>query len=389
MCEIHRVIQVVLVLLIIGNSTIAQQPQNAVPDTAGLTIAGNSIREKLTDFIDPYGSYRIIFGLNSRGDVGVADNASRFGLFGVLPLADGSDYRMFAQMEMGMNLVSRDRVIVFRADPGYGVGEADNALYTRLGFIGIENTHFSFSVGKQWSAYYDVAAFTDLFYAFGAEASGAFNLNSDGGISGTGRANHLFLTRANFGYLKLALQAQARSISENDVSFADTWGASIRYLPQEGLQAGFAFNIVLDGVDQPTINQPMKGDQAWVASVAYVKGRYHVALLGGRYINHDKIVVNDTTSLFFSSYGSELFASFDIDAQKHWRIATGFNYLFPDKNSTVSSYRLLYFLGELSYTFAHASNIFAEVKINSGFDRHGDAVRTNVYGLGFRFSFGY
>jgi len=339
--------------------------------------------------VDAYGSYRIGFGCDNQGQIGMSDNASRFGIFGVLPVSESIGLHMFAQVELGLNLVDRDKVFVIRSDPGYQLGEADNTLYSRLGVLGLEVKDFSFSIGKQWSAYYDVAAFTDRFFAFGGEASGAFNLGGDGGISGTGRANRLFLARAQRGNFKLALQAQARFLGEENIGFADTWGGSLRYLPDQGFQFGVSFNIVRDGLDHPAFNQPKKGDKALLGSVAWVAPKFHLAVLAGRYIQHERMVINDSTLLFYDACGVEFFASVTPGTSGKWRLATGFNYLQPDKNMGVDEYRLLYFLLEASYGFAHQSYVFSSLKLDLNRDLKGHNTRMDIFAVGFRFSFGY
>jgi len=385
----HRYVIIVAVLLFVSSSVFSQDMQNAVPDTTNLMGDSLNMHHKLTDFVDAYGSYRIGFGCNNHGQTGMSDNASRFGIFGVLPVSETIGLQMFAQVELGLNLVDRDKVLVIRSDPGYQLGEADNTLYSRLGVIGLELKQFSISFGKQWSAYYDVAAFTDRFFAFGGEASGAFNLGGDGGISGTGRANRLILLRAQRGSWKLALQAQTRFLSEENIGFADTWGGSLRYLPDKGLQFGVSFNIVRDGLDRPAFNQPKKGDMAFLGSVAWVAPKFHMAVLAGRYIQHERMVINDSTFLFYDAYGVELFASVNPGNSGKWRLATGFNYLQPDKKMGVDEYRLLYFLLEASYGFAYQSYIFSSIKLDLNRDLKGQTSRMDIFAIGFRFSFGY
>lgn len=341
-------------------------------------------------FINAYGSYRINFGANTDGYFGMSDNASRFGIEGRIPVSERHGLEMFAVVELGTNLVDRDEIIVFRTDPGAEFTEEGNAVFSRLGFVGISGHYFDFSVGKQWSVYYDVAEFTDQFFAFGGEAAAAFNLGSDGGISGTGRANRLFLIRAkNIGPFNLGVQAQVRNLTSNNKSFADTYGASLRYEPNFGLMVGLSFNVVQDGIEDPKFNQPKKGDMAVIGAVGYINESFHVACSFSRFHNHEKLALNDSVDCYFSGYGMELFVGYSFSKDRKWRVATGFNYMQPDDAPEVGDYRLLYFIGELSYTFAKGSNVFTTVKFNRGSDRLGYIDSTSIIGMGFRFSFGY
>ncbi len=67
----------------------------------------------------------------------------------------------FARVELGVNLVANDRVILSGGDPGAPIGQGSQALSSRLGFVGIGTDIGTFAWGKQWSAYYDIAEFTD------------------------------------------------------------------------------------------------------------------------------------------------------------------------------------------------------------------------------------
>ena len=185
-------------------------------DSTSVDLEPQKFLNELKKWINPYGSYRVYFGMNSNGYFGMSDNASRFGIEGGIPIHEKYNLEVFAVAEFGTNLVDRDEFIVFRSDPGAEVAEEGNAVYSRLGFVGLRTNYLSFSVGKQWSVYYDVAEFTDQFYAFGADGAVTFNRQSDGGISGTGRANRLFLLRTNFNSpIELGIQAQTRYITDN------------------------------------------------------------------------------------------------------------------------------------------------------------------------------
>lgn len=74
-------------------------------------------------------------------------------------------------------------------DPGTQEDSDNVALPLRLAFVGFEGPQGRVSFGKQWSTYYDVAVFTDQAPFFGGSASGTYNAGTDGGVSGTGRAN--------------------------------------------------------------------------------------------------------------------------------------------------------------------------------------------------------
>lgn len=363
---------------------------NNVPDSLQNKLEPEDFLRQGAKYINTYGSYRINFGMNTDGQFGMSDNSSRFGLQGRMPINKSETIEAFAAVELGTNLVDKDEIIVFSSDPGAQASEEGNAVYSRLGFVGISTPYFDLSIGKQWSVYYDVSGYTDQFWAFGGDASGTYNLGTDGGVSGTGRASRLLLVRLkNTGPIKVAAQAQFRALTDNDKKFGDSYGMSLRYEPKNGFMAGVAANIVADGVDNPIFDQPKKGDQAYVAGVGYVKNNINATFTLSRFFDHEKIAINDSTDYYYSGHGIELYLSYNFPNYSRWKVATGFNYLKPDASAEVGDFEELYFLAELSYTFAKASNVFSVVKVNNNVDRMGDIDNVSIIGVGMRFSFGY
>lgn len=349
--------------------------------------ASQELIQKVTDNIKPYGSYRINFGVNNDGYVSMADNASRFGITGKLTMTKSLD--AIAGIELGARLVDYDETIVFRGDPGFQVGEGNSNLFGRLGYVGIKHKYFSFTFGKQWSAYYDVAAYTDNLYAFGGEASGTFNNGTDGGISGTGRANQLFLLRSQYKYFHIALQMQARNKTENSVRIGDTYGGSIQYMSNFGLKVGFAFNIVNDGIDKPKFNEPKSGDKAFVGSLGYTINNFYFALTYSQFYQHELKAITDSSSLYFDGYGCEFFSSYHFGKKNRWRLALIMNGMWAIKGQLVDDYRMLYFVGEFSYAFGNESRVFLSMKQDFPRDRLGNDSQETIWAMGLRFSFGY
>lgn len=364
--------------IVLGHS----QSQESVKDNKS-----NEIVQKFGEYMNPYGSYRINFGVNDDGYVGMADNASRFGVAGTLPLSKSID--AVAGIELGARLVDYDETIVFRGDPGYQVGEGNSNLFGRLGFVGVKHKYFSFTVGKQWSAYYDVAEYTDMLFAFGGEASGTFNNGTDGGVSGTGRANQLFLLRSHYKNIHIALQMQARNKTENSVRIGDTYGGSLQYISSIGLKLGFAFNIVNDGIDLPKPNEPKSGDKAYVGSIGYENDNFYVAFTYSQFYQHELKSLTDSLSVYFDGYGCEFYSSYKFGNKNRWKAALVMNTMWAAKDQKVDDYRMLYFVGEFSYTFGVESCVFLSVKQDFPRDRTGSETQETIFATGLRFSFGY
>src|SRR5262245_2574598 len=141
--------------------------------------------------IDSYGSLRAVIAKDTGGHTEVQNNSSRLGLRGDKELFHR--ITAFGRYEVGMNLVANDRAILLvDGDVGTPIGQGSQAIFTRLGFVGVGTPIGNFSWGKQWSPYYDVAEFADQLVVFSGFASGAFGAGTDGGIAGTGRAERAF-----------------------------------------------------------------------------------------------------------------------------------------------------------------------------------------------------
>ena len=56
-------------------------------------------------------------------------------------------------------------------------------------------------MGKNWSAYYQVGGWTDRMQGAGGAALGVYNAQTDGGPTGTGRADTTLQTRLTIDFL--------------------------------------------------------------------------------------------------------------------------------------------------------------------------------------------
>ncbi|MBC8487413.1 MAG: porin [Bacteroidetes bacterium] len=344
----------------------------------------------VSDKVRFYGSYRINAGMSENGYTGVADNSSRFGLKGKIPLNPKKKYYVLARAEWGAQLVSRDEKIKFSPDPGAEYAQANNALFTRLGYVGFQTPYGNLTFGKQWSVYYMVSGITDMFLAFGGEASGTYNANTDGGVSGTGRPNNAMKYTGTYGPVNIGLQAQMRTLTGNDQAFADTYGTTIYFQSKSGFYIGTGFNKVLDGVDNPEPDEAKKGDQAAVAGICYKKNRLYLACTYSNFKNHEKFDLNDTTTIYYSGQGIELYARYIIPGNEKWHISTGFNYMKPYNDiEEAGKYDLLCFIIEAGYNFSKASYAFIATRIDYSKNIDGSKRSPTLFGGGVRFSFGY
>ncbi len=342
-------------------------------DTTGLVLVSKDELKK----IQMYGSLRVYMGVSYDGYFGIEDGSSYIGINGKTNVT--KKINAFALLELGVNGIDNNLDLVFQADPGGSVGELNNTVTSRLGAIGFETPAGSISLGKQWSPYYDVGGFSDLSMAFGGEAQGTYACGTDGGIAGTGRAANSLQFRTKYKFFKIGLQAQFRDVSKRDVKFADTYAASLIYANPVGISLGVAYNKVLDGADDPDINQVKKGDEAAIAGLFFQKKSFTVGGTFSVQKNHER----DDEGCYFDGNGCELFLIYEF--LRHWSALTGMNYLKPYGNAH-GEYQIKYAMFGLSYYFTKTSLVFLETKIEDSRYVNG-ARRKSILGFGIHYDF--
>lgn len=326
-----------------------------------------------------YGSFRFLSAVDSAGLSELQDNLSRIGLTGRVPWGN-TRASVFAHAEVGIRLIKNDTRVIFGGDPGNSVGQANNIFRSRLGIIGVEGPFGTVSWGKQYSTFYDIGGWTDQFMAWGTEAQGSFPAGTDGGISGTGRADQCFRYQTPPFPLKFALQVQNREISPNARKGADTVGASLAWDLPGGFSLGAAYNQVRDGVANPDMTQPKEGDRASIFGLKYSRGRWYAAAVYSRFFNHDK----DDRGTWYSGSGAELFV--DCQLAPQWHAYAGFNAKEPD-SSYDGRYRLRYLDFGFRYNFYRTSFIFLEFKPEESRNADGSRGRKTAVGAGLFFYF--
>jgi Outer membrane protein (porin) len=160
----------------------------------------------------PYGSLRTIISIPANGPAEVQDDASRVGInfttFGPI--------RVFAGTEWAVNLVQSETSLNVGATTASGFGEVEKTTQpvfgARLGFVGVDLGKFGrLSYGKQLSTHYDIASYTtDRFNVFGGQSTATYVAGTDGGQSGTARADQTILY-----HLTLRLRPEVEDLSES------------------------------------------------------------------------------------------------------------------------------------------------------------------------------
>jgi len=207
------------------------------------TTTGTNPTQKYTGAFQPYGSFRNIISIPANGSAEVQDNASRVGInfttFGPI--------RVIGTTEWGVNLVQSETTFNAGATTSSGFGVLQQTTQpvfgARLGFFGVASDKFgSLTFGKQNSTHYDITSYTtDRFNVFGGQSTATYVAGTDGGQSGTGRADQTILYHLKFAkVLDFGTQGQLRT---GDTSQAfNGFGFSLQATALPGLTIGGAYN---------------------------------------------------------------------------------------------------------------------------------------------------
>jgi len=256
----------------------------------------------------------------------------------------------------------------------------------RLSYISLGYDRYTILAGKYWSAYYDIASYTDKFMAYGALASGAFNNKSDGASSGTGRAEHMIQLHIDTSSYNSTIQIQTKHKSDTnlDTKYAYGISASYEYLPLQNIKLGMAFNYAkFEDITAKMKALGINGDESSViGGISYTKNRYTINATLSYSQNH----MNDDKAIYFDGYGFELYMHYDYTNQI--RLAGGYNYIKPKYNYGYKShYKISDAILSLQYTFNQNSFddlVYVELSIPNGRLSDGQKAHTSI-SIGMRY----
>ncbi|UCD69169.1 MAG: hypothetical protein JSW48_03510 [Betaproteobacteria bacterium] len=339
-----------------------------------------------------YGSARVRYRYTDSDNQIWGDGGSRVGLRG--RWVYGPENSLFGWVEYGFNLLdSVDRLF----NPG-GTGSErarSGSFFPRLIYLGWETPNNILTVGKNWSTYYQVAGWTDLMQGAGGSALGVYNANTDGGPTGTGRADGTLQTRLSIDFLpeawfepfKLNVQIQnGRPIPQTEsLDYGWAVGASTILELENNYFAGLAINYAeVRDVGSPQAQAvSLRGDaQAYLLGLRKFSDDWYVAFGGARLVNHE----TTDQGTYFDGWGWEFYAHRRV-AEKVW-FGGGFNSLQPDADQVqAQDYRVAYGLAELRYTFRTFSRmLFLNYRFERGSLQSGEKI-PNTLTVGIRWDF--
>ena len=356
-------------------------------------------REDILDGIveDPlsgkiYGSIRLHYRATDQGSI-YGDAGSRIGAEG--EWRTRPDAWMYVRLEAGFNLLDELDTLL---SPGGGAGESQqgDSVFPRLYTVGIETQQFVASFGKNWSTYYRVANFTDRFDSTGSAAVGTFNANTDGGATGTGRADQVFQTRAYMDFLPVTWDVEPFNLNvqlQNGQPiprvegkyYQNAIGLSAVFESSDDFTFGIAYNRAqIDDLEDPAIQAAgIQGDaEALLFGARWFDEQWYLALTAARLKNHE----TTEEGTYFLGWGSELYLRYSL-IKGYW-LVTGYNWLAPDDDQTqAGQYELLYGVVGLRYSIDEFKRLaYAEWRVDSTTNEAGEKLG-NIFTIGLRWDF--
>jgi len=334
-----------------------------------------------------YGSGRVRLR-SADGDTSWGDGGSRMGAelrYQALPRQ-----WLVGRYESGFNLLEQVNGLL---EPGEGGGEGgDDSVFKRLSYVGIETTLLVATFGKNWSTYYKVAGFTDRFEGTGGSASGTFNAGTDGGGTGTGRADNVLQSRlyvdflpSDWGVKPFNLNVQLQSgqgIPHTDYEYRRSAGVSAIIETKDDFTVGFALNwadvrdsqlgaLEKQGIDDDAV--------ALLAGTRWYGERWYAGLTVSRLANHE----STDEKIYFDGTGTEFYGQYQVKGP--WWLVGGINYLRPDgSEEQAGRYRVNYGVVGARYSVdGFGKMLYANARIDNGRLADGTALG-NTYTIGVR-----
>jgi len=237
---------------------------------------------------------------------------------------------LIAHAEIGINLLDS---LSYLVTPDVS-GSEDASTDWRLYYVSYGSDDVYGVIGKNWSVYYDIAGMTDRLPALGGIASGTFNAGTDGGATGTGRAENALQLRSAQGNFQWGMQAQYKNEIpglRNNVNYNYGLSGSLKWKLISGFSAGAAYNRAFaDEVTPEMRRRGQNGDsEAGILGLQWEEERWFFSGTASRSNNHEA----DINSQYFDARGYELYGSYGFTPRWYGRVA------YNDLKPTSDDYR--------------------------------------------------
>ena len=312
-----------------------------------------------------------------------------------------NDWQALAKLEWGVQVSNTDDKIIVNHNGLTSTGPTSDTTWLRQGYVGVShNKYGSFTLGKQWGTSYDLAGLTDIFEIFGAEASGTYNFGTDGGFSGSGRAEQAMQYRIKYQNVSFALQYLASedelyTSGENGedfsaiLNFNNAYGMSIMYQAPYDIGLGLAYNKAKLSLGANGETSRSFDDELITASITYRSHNdlgLHVAVVYSDMTNHD---INDVGQLMNKAKGIEVFSAYRFD--NDISLILGYNSL-EDRSSinigSDGSFHKEYFILSAKYHWDDDFYLYIESKVDdSTLAETTTSLAEDATGIGMMFTF--
>jgi len=342
-----------------------------------------------SDFIgtfEPYGQLRThLAAFDDTAEV--QDNATRAGI----NFRTRGAVKIFAGTEWGIKLVqSSTQFNLSASGPGdFGVVDTDtNTVFdARLGFVGIDFGWLGrVAIGKQNSVHYDVTSYTtDRFNVFGGQGTSTYVAGTDGGASGTGRADRVVNYRNTiFKILEVGFQGQFRGADSNGV------GGSVQLTILPGVKIGGTATHTNWSPTIQSLVRGLGGDADYAAVGTYINWRVlEFGLVYSHQQNGDMAqvpILGMNVPVAFDANGVELYARVGLGPIG---LIGGFTDLEPDVKDPLLNpeFKTRYVIVGGEWLVARTAKLYTESKIDLDSVTATGASGDNVFTIGFRYDF--
>jgi predicted porin len=333
-------------------------------------------------------------------DSEIQDGVSRAGFLFSYHFGKNNQFKAFVNGEFGIRLI--DNEFSFHADPntnedGFTVlqfNDDPNTFSTRLGYMGINFAKYgSIAFGKLNSVYSDIARQADIFNVLSGQSTYVYSPDgSDGGETGTGRAESAIVYRNVIGRFGFGLQTQMRARSNN---YFDNYAANLQFKLTDFITLGAAYNRMLLNTqfEQLPNLQGLEGDPVYYSfSVQYIKGPFYLAGVyanqeNGDFVNTVDFGTLEPATVVYSGIGYEISSSY-LFMDKRLNVLAGFNYKKPETENPnlPKDFRKQFYIAGLQYQFIKYASVYAEYRYEDGVNKIGK-VPPNVFLVGLKLDF--
>lgn len=322
-------------------------------------------------------------------------NRFLFDMYHAMP--DG--FKAISKLEWGVQVSNTSNKITVNHNGLTAQGPTDETIWLRQGYVGVSHDQFgSVTMGKQWGSIYDVTGVTDVFDIFGAEAVGVYNFGTDGGFSGTGRAEQAIKYSGAYGDFSFSAQFMATdeniefNSDEDDpvalVNFKESYGASVLYNAPYDIGLGLGYNIAkINLISGQQVSQSF--DDILIAGhITYKEMRSYGLQFSLVFADMENHEINDVGDVMNKSFGIELHSTYRFD--NDFSLLFGYNSLKDKSTNLISSngkYHLEYFIVGFKYHWIEDFHLYLETKLDQtttseGLDREDDAIG---FGMAYEF----